>query len=343
MNKFEKYHFDLEGYIVVKGLLTKDETARYLDVANQLEAECSRTIAGEPTFRGQYNIGYYANPQLGVLCYENMWGGGRQIVVDDCLNASSAFDALVGHEPTMRYIRELSPGPYRITSSEMRFRYKNNKTLSHMGGPVDSRNRYEYLGKPVLDPATGQETVRHFNLLTARVIYALHDIPIENGPLSVVPGSHKANFFSPYGEDPSEEPGMIGVPMEAGDALFFTENLRHGGLPNQLDTARKTIHIMICPRWATSQSPAHEDGDIYVSPQSWQRYSAAQRELLPAPSGDQLTSNSTTSSRYLEHEVLRLKSENERLAQQVRDLQSGADRTATTPGRKSRWLPSLFR
>jgi len=64
---------------------------------------------------------------------------------------------------------------------------------------------------------------------------------------------------------------------------------------------------------------------------------------LPAPSGDQLTSNSTTSSRYLEHEVLRLKSENERLAQQVRDLQSGADRTATTPSRKSRWLPSLFR
>src|SRR5689334_5097715 len=117
MNKFEKYHFDLEGYIVVKGLLTKDEIARCLDVANQLEDECQRTIVGEPTFRGQYNIGYYANPALGVLCYENTWGGGRQIVVDDCLNASSALDGLVGHEPTMRYIRELSPGPYRITSS----------------------------------------------------------------------------------------------------------------------------------------------------------------------------------------------------------------------------------
>jgi ectoine hydroxylase-related dioxygenase (phytanoyl-CoA dioxygenase family) len=133
---------------------------------------------------------------------------------------------------------------------------------------------------------------------------------------------------------------MIGVPMEAGDALFFTENLRHGGLPNLLDTPRKTIHIMVCPRWATSQSPAHEDGDVYVSPAAWQRYSKEQRELLPAPSTEQRTSNSMTSQRFLEEEVSRLKSENERLTRQVRDLEAGKPSDA---GKKSGWLSNLFR
>jgi hypothetical protein len=172
-------------------------------------------------------------------------------------------------------------GPLQLASSELRYRYKGNVTLTHMGGVIDARNRFEFVGQPVLDSATGARDCRAFNLLTVRIVYALHDVSIENGAFCAVPGSHKSNFFSPYGDDPTKEPGMIGIAMESGDAIFFTENLRHGGLPNLLDVPRKTIHLAIGPAWVASQSPAHWNKNVYVSPEAWTRYSEQQRALFP--------------------------------------------------------------
>jgi hypothetical protein len=62
---------------------------------------------------------------------------------------------------------------------------------------------------------------------------------------------------------------MIGLPMEAGDAILFTENLRHGGFPNVLDQTRKTIHVCFGPIWAPSQSPAHWNGFVHVTEAAW--------------------------------------------------------------------------
>jgi hypothetical protein len=259
VNERERYHFDLEGYLLVKGLLTKAEAAELLVAAKVVEGVVAPRLADPIAFKGQFSIEYRTNEDLGIFFYESMSGGGRQIIIDDFLNAGSAFDLLVGHGPTMNYVRSMAAAPYQLASSELRIRHKYNKTLTHMGGPIDLRNRFCFTNQPIHEAATGDRDVRPFDLTTVRILYALHDVPMENGPLCVVPGSHKANFFSPYGDDPIEEPGMIGLPMEAGDALFFTENLRHGGFPNTLDTPRRTIHLAIGPRWAKSQSPAHWD------------------------------------------------------------------------------------
>ncbi len=312
MNEIERYNFDLNGFLLVKGMLSKALTARCLSAVDGLEQRLVTGLAKPPSFLGHYNIEYRSDDELGIFYYENYSGGGRQIVVDDFLNASEAFDDLVAHGPTMKYVREFAAGPYWLTSSEIRFRHKGNKTLTHMGGPIDSRNRFEFLGRSMHDAATGDRSTRSFNLVTLRVIYALHDIPLENGPLCVVPGSHKSNFFSPYGEDPSEEPGMVGIPMEAGDALFFTENLRHGGFPNLMDSARRTLHLTIGPRWATSQSPAHWNDVVHVTPSVRQRYSEEQRALLPAIRA--------TDSQKTEYELIQLKEENRRLAKEIAEI-----------------------
>ena len=76
---------------------------------------------------------------------------------------------------------------------------------------------------------------------------------------------------------------MIPLPMEAGDVLFFTENLRHGGYPNVMDRVRKTAHLCYAPAWVGSQSPAHWDGSVHVTKQAWARYNADQRAVLPSP------------------------------------------------------------
>ncbi len=311
MKDTEKYLFDLNGYLLVKGLLSEDEARKYLAAADTLEKHIEKHIDAEPQFLGHSSIRYRFDKEFNCYSYKNQMGGGLQYVVDDFLNASSEFDSVVNHAATMRYVEELAPGPYRIGSSELRYRYKSNVTHTHMGGMVDSRNHYEFVGRSMNDTAARVRRPRDFNLLTVRALYALHDVPIEQGPLCVVPGSHKSNYFSPYNSrEPTEEAGMIPIPMEAGDAIFFTENIRHGGFPNLLDKPRKTIHLMISPSWVASQSPIHWDEHVYVSPEAWARYSEEQRAVLPPP-----TQADALEVRRLHAEITRFKEELIRLEQ----------------------------
>lgn len=281
MDDRERYAFDLNGYLLVKGILGKDETARALAAIGALEERVVTTVNEEPLFDSlHWKMLYHYDEELGISTYENNHGGGgMQYVIDDFLNADPAFDLFVGHPRTMEYVRDMVEAPIKINSSELRYRHRGNITGTHMGGPMDTRNRYVFTPQPLVE---GNRS-RPFDLLQVRALYALHDLPVENGPLCVVPGSHKANYSSPYGNDPIKEPGMIPLPMEAGDVLFFTENLRHGGYPNNMDRVRKTVHLCYAPAWVGSQSPAHWDGFVHVTKAAWERYSEEQRAVMPAP------------------------------------------------------------
>jgi hypothetical protein len=297
MTEEEKYLFDLNGYILVKRLLSASEVADCLRAAKELEPRVRRTIDKEPFCTAKFGLRYHLEEELGCSWYKSD-AGGTQHIVEDFINASPSFDCLINHQPTMKYVHALARGPYHITSAELRFRYQGNYTPTHMGGPIDPRNRYEFIGRRSLEPITGAHDVVDFDLICVRVLYALHDMPIENGPLCVVPGSHKGNFFSPYGEDPRAEPGMVGIPMEAGDAIFFTENLRHGGFPNLMATPRITTHFVYNPVWVGSQSPAHWDDNMYVAPETLARYTVEQRALFPtvapSPRGTMASSTAVT-------------------------------------------------
>lgn len=319
MDDLERYHFDLHGYIHVKGILSKAEVAQVLAATNTLEDKFVSRVSAEPKYNSlNARIEYHYDSELGTSTYEaNHGGGGPQYVVDDVLNADPAFDVFVGHEPTLTYVRELAESPLRIVSSELRYRHQGNITGTHMGGPIDSRNRYVFV-----PPHADGTPHRHFDLLAVRVLYALHDIPVDNGPLCVVPGSHKSNLQSPYGKDPLQEPGMIPLPMEAGDVLFFTENLRHGGYPNVIDRVRKTVHICYAPAWVGSQSPAHWGGEVFVKPEAWARYSERQRALLPAPMLAPSRHPEQMAMNRLIHEVEYLREKNEQLKEAIEVLTS---------------------
>jgi hypothetical protein len=319
MNEVEKYKFDLDGYLLVKGLLEPEHVQRGLAAADAMHNHISVNIDAEPRYLSSQNVDYRFDEEYQCHSYKSMAGGGVQYIIDDFLNASEAFDVLVNHEPTMKYIRDLCAGPYRIVSSELRCRHKSNTTPTHMGGPMDTRNKYEFAGRSLVDTNLQKPVLRDFNLNVVRVLYALHDVPTEQGPLCVVPGSHKANFYSPFDRmDPREEPGMIPLPMQAGDAIIFTENLRHGGFPNLMEEPRRTLHIAIGPRWIASQSPLHWDEQVYVSPQAWARYTDLQRALLPPP-----PAAAEREAHRLREEVRRLKADNARLLIDIQQIRGG--------------------
>jgi hypothetical protein len=321
MNDIERYLFDLNGYLLVKGCLAETDRLACLAAADELESHITQHADDPPQLTGFAGIQYRFDEKHQCHSYKSASGGGLQYVVDDFLNASSAFDVLVNHEKTMGYVREMIAGPVRIGSSELRYRYQSNRTDTHMGGWMDVRNRYQFIGRQMYDSAESRWRPRDFDLVAVRVLYALHDLPVENGPLCVVPGSHKSNLFSPFSDlEPTQEPGMTPLPMEAGDALFFTENLRHGGFPNVVDRTRKTMHLMIGPDWAGSQSPIHWNDRVHVSRESWNRYSEAQRAIVPPPHDE-----AELELRRLGAEVRRLRAENERLQQELQQKPGQTD------------------
>ena len=230
MNRIETYEFDRLGYLVIPDLLSAGEVeslAAAMDAledraTQQLERPVDKVSAWGPEYRYDEDYGYYV---------QGAREDGKTMIIEDFFNGDSAFDMLVDHAPTMNYIRAIVPERPTINNSEIRIRYPGNQTHTHLGGPVVSKYRYSYTGSGI-------------SCMMVRMIYFVHDVGPGQGEFCVVPATHKSNMESPYeGSDPDKEPGMIGLPVKAGDAILFTENLRHGGLTNHSRQTRKTLHM----------------------------------------------------------------------------------------------------
>ena len=127
-----------------------------------------------------------------------------------------------------------------------------------------------------------------------RMVYFLKDCSNDEGAFCVAPASHKSNFDPPpehAPRNPDEDPTMIGLEVKAGDAVFFTEHLRHGGFTNRTDRPRKTLHVGYGPYHMMSQNIATMDEPMHVTETTLQRYTPAQRRLFNADIVHGMTDN----------------------------------------------------
>lgn len=266
MNDIEKYEFDRQGYLVIPQMLTPAEVASLSAAIDALEVHALERLDQPPRKQSLWGPNYHANPELGY----HAWGSNRDgetLMIEDFFNADPAFDCLVDHPRTMEYIRAIVQGPIRINNSEIRIRYRGNATGVHMGGPIDHKYRYSV-------------NARGIDCMMVRMIYFVHDVTNDQGAFCVVPGTHKSAFAPPYRVSPDDEPGMVGLEVKAGDAILFTENLRHGGLTNRSDQVRKTLHVGYGPMWMMSQNIATMDEPQFLTETARARYTPAQRSLF---------------------------------------------------------------
>jgi len=207
---------------------------------------------------------YHANQELG---YHAQGGNeeGQTLIIEDFWNASSAFDLLLDHGPTMDYVHGILQGRVTINNSEIRIRYRGNQTGTHR--PTGPKYTYAYNSDGI-------------DCRMVRMVYFLQDVDADQGAFCVVPGTHKSNLQSPYGNDPDDEPGMIALEVSAGDAILFTENLRHGGLTNESDQVRKTIHVGYGPFWLMSQNIATMDEPQHILDRTRERLTPEQNALF---------------------------------------------------------------
>ena len=269
MNKIEQYEFDRVGYIVIPNFLTAEEVRTLSSAIDALEEHALAQADRPPDKISAYGLKYRHDAERGYFA-SGTREHGNTLIIEDFFNGDPTFDLLIDHAPTMAYINAIIQERPTINNCEIRIRYPGNQTVSHMGGPVGRKHRYYY-------------SSRGIDCMMVRMVYFVHDVGPGQGEFCVVPATHKSSVASPYeGSNPDTEPGMIGLPVKAGDAILFTENLRHGGLTNRSDQTRKTLHVGYGPYYMKSQNHSTMDEEPYILPGTFARLNDAQRLLFRA-------------------------------------------------------------
>lgn len=227
MDEFERYFFDVNGYLVVEDILSPDQVQALNDAIDH-NHDRVRLREGEQRLSGVAG-------QHGGTASAAMEGAHGRGDIGGILNWPKPwcqpFRDLLSHLPTMHYMLELIGNGFRYGNANGISMTKGAEGhVLHGGGGR--------LGGHVYFCRNGQM----WNNLIA-VCYQLADINPGDGGFVCIPGTHKANFDCP--EQVLRMDRDIGcfqhIPMKAGSAVIFTEALTHGSLPWQADHERRTL------------------------------------------------------------------------------------------------------
>ncbi len=267
MNEIELYEFDRVGYIVIEDMLSAAQVASLATGVDRLEEHAAAHVDLPPRKVSPWGAEYHANEELGYHV-QGERAEGKTLIIEDFWNADPAFDVLVDHERTMSYIQALVVSRPTVNNSEIRIRYKGNAS-GHHGGmrPENQKYTYEFRNGRI-------------DCMMVRMIYFIHDNDADGGAFTVLPGTHKSNVSCPYDSNPDTEPGTISLEVKAGDAILFSEALRHGGRTNISDRVRKTLHVGYGPYWLQSQNIATMDEPPFITESTRKRWRAEQQTLF---------------------------------------------------------------
>ena len=239
MSDREKYLYDLQGFLVVRNLLSADEV-RALNAA--LDANPGRTSEHGPG--GALDGTPLAGPKTQYVHYEGM---------------------LTWNLPWCQPFRDLLAHPKLIP-------YLN--TMMGRGWKLD-HNIDVLTSKP-----GAQGTPFHGNS-TGMFAGSTYYVNPGDGGLTVIPGSHKANFPMPgyvrHYEDQQEI--FHHITVKAGDLVIFNEATTHGALPWRGKGERRCVLHRYIPKYM------HYDGGVYETrmPEWTNELTEAQRAALEPP------------------------------------------------------------
>lgn len=259
MTEEQRYLFDLNGYLTVRGALPDDLVRRLnaeldlLDAMSPEQADAAGAAIRTDGDRDRY---------------------GRLEHTRVLLPYGGVFESLIDLPATVPLVEEMIGEPLRLDSMHFMARTTGRGTVLHHGySELLAYSEY----------ALNRD---RFECVSVKIGYALSDVGPGDGPFVVIPGSHKSNFAVPgsrelpQADDPLVEP----IPVQAGDAVLFSEDLTHGALVNGGDRVRRTIFVSYAPAFHSAWY-----GQTAPAPGFRDRATPRQRELVlgPAPFGAQ--------------------------------------------------------
>ena len=259
MKEIEKYLFDLQGYIVLEGVLSEAEVARANEAVDR-HADRIRERSGELSLSGDSAAlrGTTGRGDLGgLLGWEKPWCDPfREMLVHPrvvaCLNVILGPGWRLDHNGGLISMRKGAEGHLLHGSS----------------GPGFDRHQYYHF----------QDGQMHNGLTVAA--WQLTDSNPGDGGLCLIPGSHKGNYACPQEVRKwlAHREIVRQVACKAGDVVIFTEAVTHGTLPWTADHDRRSVLFRMSPgnlAYATGYNPWPEEMLVGMTPE--------QRAVLEPP------------------------------------------------------------
>lgn len=231
----ERYFFDLNGYLLLKGALSGDEVAA-------INAGIDALLPIQPgEWKGHVHGHNYADDD-GVNLQQIYEGG-------------DAFEKLIDHPSWIEKVKyfvggadtfDYNHGPLFIDENFANIRGPGEAIGLHSGGHEGTkRNQFRFYNG-------------RFQCGQINILMALTDIGPGDGSTMVVPASHKAHFPHPdrhrhamKAEIASVDnvEGAVNIYMDAGDALLFVDAICHGSAERTNSGERRIIVFRYGPSW----------------------------------------------------------------------------------------------
>lgn len=207
------------GYILVRGLLSRGEAADYRRECHELIARLQRIRSVDATWGAARQLSAAAADTQVLHCHDVQFQSAAftRLIVDDRLTAAAA--SIIGPNVQLHHTKVF------IKPAE-----KGSPFPLHQDCPFFPHDRHSMIA-----------AIIHFD-----------DAPIEKGCLRVVPGSHRlgplphdpeGGWHLPLDRYPLE--GAVACPAQAGDVLLFSYLTIHGSGLNVTHEARTTLLVQM--------------------------------------------------------------------------------------------------
>jgi Phytanoyl-CoA dioxygenase (PhyH) len=235
VSEMDIYLFDLRGYLLIEGALSKEEVAA-----------CNAGIdAILPLKRGEW-AGYV---------HGHAFSDNDGINLQQIYEGGPAFETLIDHPSWIDKIKHFVGGAGTFDENpNLLFIDENFANIRGPGGAIGMHSGAQ--------EAVKRTQFRYFNgkfmCGQINILMALTDIGSGDGATMVIPGSHKAHFRHPQLEERSiggkkqSVDGVIGaveVQMKAGDVLLFVDSIMHGSAERINPGERRIIVFRYGPGW----------------------------------------------------------------------------------------------
>lgn len=254
------YLFDLRGYLLIEGALSKDEVAA-------LNAGIDNILPLKRDEWAGYVHGHAFSDNDGLNLQQIYEGGPAFETLIDHPSWIDKVKHFVGGEGTFDY----SQSPLFIDENFANIRGPGGAIGLHSGGELGvKRTQFRYYNG-------------RFQCGQINILMALTDIGPGDGGTMVIPGSHKAHFVHPQfaqhsiGGQKQSVDGVIGaveVSMKAGDVLLFVDAISHGSAERTNPDERRVVIFRYGPGWANFRR------GYQVSPELLERLTPERRKIV---------------------------------------------------------------
>jgi ectoine hydroxylase-related dioxygenase (phytanoyl-CoA dioxygenase family) len=276
MTEDERYLFDLNGYVVIRGVLTPDEVQEANAVIDNHAHEMVERSEGTGL----------RNAVKGTKLYGS--GPGRKDLggVLEWGDESKVFRSILAHPRLVPLFHGILGKGYRMDHLPMALAQDQGAEGFQLhGGTVDCGTG-EY--NPFLAYHCSNQGMIRSALLGCNVVLTDHNAG--NGGFCVVSGSHKSNFKMPKGMMDGEayEEFIVQPVTKAGDVILFSEGTVHGAKAWSADTQRRTCLYRFTPATNVYGRSyfGHEGGGWPTK--MYEGLTTAQRAVLEPPYANRL-------------------------------------------------------